>query len=174
VDSGAIKQIKNEREIIMNDQIKIEKFQIYVDADACPVVGVVEKIAKKYDVACTLLCDTNHILESEYSEVKIIGAGADAVDFALINMASKGDVVVTQDYGVAAMALGKGCFSIHQSGRWFTNDNIDELLMQRHMVKKAKRSSSKSHLKGPSKRTAQDDERFEESFEKMIIKAINS
>ena len=165
---------KNERETIMNDQIQIEKFQIYVDADACPVVRIVEKLARKHNIACTLLCDTNHILDSEYSEVKIIGAGADAVDFALINMASKGDVVVTQDYGVAAMALGKGCFAIHQSGRWFTNENIDELLMQRHMVKKAKRSSGKAHLKGPSKRTAQDDERFEESFEKMIIKAKNS
>jgi hypothetical protein len=119
-----------------------------------------------------LLCDTNHVLSSDYSDVKIIGAGADAVDFALINLCHKGDIVVTQDYGVAAMALGKGAYSIHQSGRWYTNENIDELLMQRHMTMKARRSSHKNHLKGPAKRTVEDDVRFAESFEKLIRKAL--
>jgi len=79
----------------------------------------VEELAIKYKIPVTLLCDTNHVLYSDYSEVKIIGAGADAVDFALVNLCRKGDIVVTQDYGVAAMALGKGAFAIHQSGRWF-------------------------------------------------------
>ena len=51
--------------------------KIYVDADACPVVRIVEKIAEKYEIPCTLLCDTNHVLNSEYSEVVIVGAGAD-------------------------------------------------------------------------------------------------
>lgn len=146
--------------------------RIYVDADACPVVSVVERLARQYKVSCTLLCDTNHVLASDYSEVKIIGAGADAVDFALINLCRKGDIVVTQDYGVAAMALGKGAYCIHQSGRWYTNNNIDELLMQRHVTKKAKRSFRKNHLKGPAKRTAEDDVRFAESFEKIIRKAL--
>ena len=147
------------------------KMKIYVDADACPVVGIVEKIAKQKNIAVTLLCDTNHVLSSQYSEVKVIGAGADAVDFALISLCRKGDIVVTQDYGVAAMALGKGAFCIHQSGKWYTNDNIDQMLMERHINKKARRSSGKNHLKGPKKRTAEDDERFAESFEKLIEKA---
>lgn len=142
--------------------------KIFVDADACPVVRIVEKVAKEQQIEVCLLCDTNHILQSDYSEVKIIGAGADAVDFALINLAKRGDIVVTQDYGVAAMALGKGCFGIHQSGRWYTNENIDQLLMERHMAKEARRASSKHHLKGPRKRTKEDDERFEESFMKLI------
>lgn len=144
--------------------------QIYVDADACPVVGIVEKIAKKYDLPVTLLCDTNHVLNSDYSEIKIIGAGADAVDFALVNCCKKGDIVVTQDYGVAAMALGKGAYGIHQSGKWYTNENIDQMLMERHLHKKARRASGKNHLKGPGKRTAKDDERFRESFEELVIK----
>lgn len=147
--------------------------KIYVDADACPVVRIVERLAKQYEVPCTLLCDTNHVLSSDYSDVKIIGAGADAVDFALINLCHKGDIVVTQDYGVAAMALGKGAYSIHQSGRWYTDENIDELLMQRHVTKKARRSSHKNHLKGPAKRMADDDVRFAESFEKMIRQALD-
>lgn len=90
--------------------------QIFVDADACPVVRIVEKIAEKYHIRTTLLCDTNHVLNSDYSEVIVVGAGADAVDYKLISLCHKGDIVVSQDYGVAAMALGKGAFAIHQSG----------------------------------------------------------
>ena len=150
----------------------IETMKIYVDADACPVTRIVEKIAKKYEISCVLLCDTNHVLTSDYSEVVIVGAGADAVDFKLISLLSKGDICVSQDYGVAAMALGKGCYAIHQSGRWYTDENIDQMLMERHLAKKARRSSKKNHLKGPSKRTPEDDRRFEESFERLIQKVI--
>lgn len=141
---------------------------IYVDADACPVVKIVEKVAKEQKISCTLLCDTSHILNSDYSDVKIIGAGADAVDFALINLCHAGDIVVTQDYGVAAMALGKKAYAIHQSGKWYTNENIDQMLMERHLAKKARRVNSKNHLKGPKKRTIEDDERFETSFLRLI------
>lgn len=144
--------------------------RILVDADACPVVGIVERIAEEYGIPVMLLCDTNHVLQSDYSEVKIIGAGADAVDFALVGQCKKGDIVVTQDYGVAAMILGKGAYGIHQSGKWYTNDNIDRMLMERHMAKKVRRTGSKHHLKGPSKRTEEDDKRFAESLERLIVK----
>ena len=137
------------------------KMQIFVDADACPVVGIVEEIAKKYSIPATLLCDTNHVLYSDYSEVIVVGAGADAVDYKLISICHKGDVVVSQDYGVAAMALGKEAYAIHQSGKWYTNENIDQMLMERHLNKKARR-------KGPRKRTEEDDVRFAQSFEKLI------
>ena len=143
--------------------------RIYVDADACPVIPIVEQVAEKNNIAVTLLCDTNHVLDSDYSEVKIIGAGADAVDFALINLCKKNDIVVTQDYGVAAMALGKGAYAIHQSGKWYTDENIDQMLMERHLGKKARRASGKNHLKGPKKRTEEDDVRFQRSFEKLVM-----
>ena len=110
--------------------------QIYVDADACPVVGIVEELAIKYKIPVTLLCDTNHVLYSDYSEVKIIGAGADAVDFALVN--------------------------------------LDRMLLERHMNKKARRASGKNHLKGPKKRNTEDDMHFRESFEKMIRKGMEN
>ena len=142
--------------------------KIFVDADACPVVGIVEKIAEKYDVPVTLLCDTNHVLASENSEVIVVGAGADAVDYKLISLCHREDIVVSQDYGVAAMALGKGAYAIHQSGKWYTDENIDEMLMERHINKKARRSSSKNHIKGPKKRTGEDDEHFAQAFEKMV------
>lgn len=146
--------------------------KIYVDADACPVIRQVERLAKKYVIEVTLLCDTNHVLHSDTSEVKVIEAGTDAVDFALIGLCKRNDVVVTQDYGVAAMALGKGAYCIHPSGAWYTEENIDKMLMERHLAKKARRASSKNHYKGPKKRTREDDERFEVSFEEMLRNAI--
>lgn len=145
--------------------------QIYVDADACPAVGIVEETAKKYKIPVTLLCDTNHVLHSDYSDVVVVGAGADAVDYKLISICHSGDIVVSQDYGVAAMALGKGAYAIHQSGKWYINDNIDQMLMERHLNKKARRSSHKNHIKGPKKRTEEDNERFAQSFEKLILMA---
>lgn len=148
--------------------------KIFVDADACPVIGIVEKIGKKYDIPVTLLCDTNHVLYSDYSEVIVVGAGADAVDYKLISLCKKGDIVVSQDYGVAAMALGKGAFAIHQSGKWYTDENIDRMLMERHIAKKERRSKSKHHLKGPGRRTKEDDERFEQSFVKLLGKTLTA
>lgn len=147
--------------------------KIFVDADACPVIDIVEDIATKYNILVTLLCDTNHVLTSDYSEVIVVGAGADAVDYKLISICHRGDIVVTQDYGVAAMALGKGAFAIHQSGKWYTNENIDQMLMERHLNKKARRALSRNHIKGPRKRTDEDDQRFAESFEKLLRKANN-
>ena len=141
--------------------------KVYVDADACPVTRIAERVAKEHSISVVLLCDMNHVLSSDYSEIRVIGAGADAMDIALINLCQRGDIVVTQDYGVAALALGKGAKAIHQSGRWYTNENIDGLLMERHMAKVARRKS-KNHLKGPAKRTDEDDRRFEDSFRRLI------
>ncbi len=140
---------------------------IYIDADACPVTHIAEEIARRHGIPVTILCDTNHAMNSDYSTVKLIGAGADAVDLALINLCKAGDIVITQDYGVAALALGKGALAVHQSGKCFTDDNIGGLLMDRHLAKKARRSG-KHHLKGPAKRTEEDDRRFAESFERLI------
>ena len=147
--------------------------KIYVDADACPVTRIAERVAKERGISVVLLCDTNHVLSSDYSEIRVIGAGADAVDIALINMCRPRDIVVTQDYGVAALALGKGAKAIHQSGRWYTDENIDSLLMERHMAKVALRSA-KHHLRGPAKRTVEDDRCFEESFRRLIEDCLES
>lgn len=96
------------------------------------------------------------------------------MDYALIGLCHKGDIVVTQDYGVAAMALGKGAYVIHQSGKWYTEENIDRMLMERHLAKKARRATKKNHLKGPKKRTSEDEERFEASFDMLIQKVLEN
>ena len=98
----------------------------------------------------------------------MVGAGTDAVDYKLISLCHSGDIVVSQDYGVAAMALGKGAYAIHQSGKWYTNTNIDQMLMERYLNKNSRKKSLKNHVKRPKKRTDADDEKFAKSFEKMI------
>ena len=143
-------------------------FTVYVDADACPVVRIIERVSREMNVPVELICDTNHVLASDYSRVRVIGAGADAVDFALVNLLKAGDVVVTQDYGVAALALGKRAYAIHQSGKIFSDDNIEGLLMDRHLAKKARMGKGKHHLKDPKKRTEEDDLRFESAFRKLL------
>jgi len=142
--------------------------RIFVDADACPVLRKAEEVAKKYSVPVTLLCDTNHILQSKYSEVRVIGSGADAVGFALVNLCQVGDVVIIQDYGVAAMALGKWAYAMHQNGWQYTNENIEWLLMERHLAQKAHRASGKHHLKGPRKRSEEDNLQFKDRLERLL------
>lgn len=156
----------------INDNEEGTTMRILVDADACPVVRVAEKIARQYSVPVTLLCDTNHVLSSDYSEIRVIGAGADAVDFALINLCGAGDIVVTQDYGVAAMALSKKAFAIHQNGKRYTDNNINSMLNQRYLAHKERRATGKNHLKGPKKRTAEDDVNFREAFEALLREAL--
>ena len=140
--------------------------QILVDADACPVVGIVEKLARERKIPVILLCDTNHVLNSEYSEVRVIGAGADAVDFALVSLCRKGDIVVTQDYGLAALCLARAARVLDQNGRVYDESNIDALLSMRHLAAKARRAGGR--VKGPPKRRPQQDEAFRLALEEML------
>lgn len=142
---------------------------ILIDADACPVIRKAEETAKKYDISVTLYCDTNHILSSEYSKIKTVAAGSDSVDFAIVKDCKTNDIVITQDYGLAAIVLAKKCACINQNGMLYTNENIDSLLFSRHISRKLRKSSKKSHLKGNPKRTSYQNESFCRNFEKLIL-----
>jgi uncharacterized protein len=145
--------------------------KILVDADACPVKDIIERVAKELQIPVLMFIDTSHILYSDYSEVILVSKAPDAVDFALINRTQKGDVVVTQDYGVAAMALGRRAFAIHNSGKIFNDKNIDQLLMERDIAKKQRRAGERisGHTK---KRTAADNEHFKTAFYQLCKKAV--
>ena len=147
---------------------------ILVDADACPVVRQVESIAQSYGLPVTLLCDEHHVMQSAYSQVRHVSSGADAVDIALMNLCRRGDVVITQDYGVAAMALGRGAFCMHHSGKRYTDGNIDLLLAERHAAKKARMASRKHHLRGPSRFTDEDRRHFAQAFETLLLEALHT
>lgn len=145
--------------------------KILVDADACPVKEIIINIAKKYNVDVWMFVDTSHILKSDYAKVFTVDKANDSVDIHLANNTEKGDVVVTQDYGVAALILGKGAKGINQNGLIFTNENIDRLLFERHIGKKVRRSGQRT--KGPVKRNSENDRIFEEEFEKLIKNSQN-
>lgn len=143
--------------------------QIYVDADACPVKEIIERVAKEKGIAVTMVIDVNHILKSDYSEIVTVSQGADSVDLYLINRVCADDVVVTQDYGVAALALGKKAKAISNSGLIFTNDNIDKLLFERFLGKKQRNASKgKKRMAHIPKRTSEDDKTFEEQFRQLL------
>ncbi|MBQ8699201.1 MAG: YaiI/YqxD family protein [Schwartzia sp.] len=148
--------------------------KILVDADACPVVRQIEAVARKHHVPVILLCDTNHILQSKYSEVRTIGAGADAVDFALVNLCHAGDIVVTQDYGLAAMALGKKAYAVHSSGLRYTDENISRLLEERHMVKELRRSSRNANLRGIKNLMKKADGGFKAVLGNLLLEALEN
>lgn len=147
--------------------------RILIDADACPVVREAVEAAKRREIPVTLLCDEHHILFSDYAEVRHISSGADAVDIALMNLCRRGDIVLTRDYGVAAMALGRGAYAIHHTGKRYTDENIDLMLMERHMARKARRASGKHHLHGPAKFTTEDRARFAEAFSLLLQDACS-
>ena len=140
--------------------------KILVDADACPVKEIIARLAKQRNIPVTMLIDTSHELNDGYSEVITVDKQADSVDFALMGLLTREDVVVTQDFGLAAMVLGKGSRAVNQNGLVYTNVNIDKLLMERHIGAKVRRSGGR--IKGPAKRTKEDDERFEAVFVKLL------
>ena len=142
--------------------------RILIDADACPVTKIAEKVAENNNIELIFYCEVNHIMKSDYGKVITCDAGADSVDLKLINSSQKGDIIITQDYGVAALALGKGAYPIHQSGKIYSDGNIDGLLYDRHIGKKMRNSGKKTHLKGPKKRTEEDDKNFEASLINLI------
>ena len=76
---------------------------------------------------------------------------------------------ISKRNGEALVQIFVDADAIHQSGKWYTNNNIDQMLMERHLNKKARKSSHKNHIKGPKKRTEEDDVRFAQSFEKMLM-----
>ena len=140
--------------------------QILVDADACPVKQIIVRVAKQRGIPVTMLIDTSHELNDGYSTIVTVDKQADSVDFALMSLLTRDDLVVTQDFGLAAMVLGKCARAVNQNGLIFTNDNIDKLLMERHIGAKIRRGGGRT--KGPAKRTSEDDDRFEAAFVRLL------
>ena len=140
--------------------------QIFVDADACPVKDIIVRIARENNLPVTMIIDSSHELNDQYSTVITVEKGKDSVDLVLINQVKRGDIVVTQDYGLAALVLGKSAKAINQNGLVFSNENIDRLLMERHVGQKIRRGGGRT--KGPGKRTREDDERFEKALLQII------
>lgn len=139
---------------------------ILVDADACPVKDIIKKIAREHNLPVILFVDTSHILSDDYGEVITVDKGRDGVDIALINKTRKNDIIVTQDYGLAALVLGKGAGALNQNGLIYTAQNIDKLLFERHLGQKVRQAGGRT--KGVPKRTRENDQHFESALRKLI------
>lgn len=140
--------------------------RILIDADGCPVTGIAVKTANEYGIQVIIVCDTSHMFDFENAKIITVSKGADSADFALVNIVEKNDLVITQDYGLSAMALSKKGIVINQNGLIIDEKNIDTLLAARHISKKAR--MNKKHLKGPSKRTEQQNKDFEKSLRGIL------
>lgn len=140
--------------------------RILIDGDGCPVVDLTIKISRKFNIEVIIMCDTSHIFNKDGAKTMVFSKGADSVDFALINLLKKDDIVITQDYGLAAMAINKASYVINQNGLIYSNENIDRLLYSRHISKKIRKSGGKT--KGPKKRTKEDDINFEKTLNEIL------
>ena len=144
--------------------------RILIDADGCPVVNETIKVAHKFNLESIIFCDTSHNFNEKNIKVIVVSKGIDAVDFAILNNIEKGDIVITQDYGLASLVLSRNSYAINQSGMVYTNENIDELLYSRYISKKMRNSGAR--IKGPKKRDKSQDIIFKENLEKLILNII--
>lgn len=142
--------------------------KVLVDADGCPVVSICTALCKEYDIPVLLFCDWAHQFDIPNVCVITVAKGADSADFALVNRVEPGDIVVTQDYGLAAMCLVKKAAVLNQNGLIFTDENISACLMSRHAAKKARMAGK--HLKGPKKRVEEQNTAFEKAFLALLHK----
>lgn len=118
--------------------------RIYIDADGCPVVDSTLRLAAAHRVETVILCDTSHEIQRPGVQTVTVSKGADSVDFALVNRLAPGDVVITQDYGLAAMCLAKRAKVLHQDGMRYSPDNIDALLLARHTARKIRQAGGRA------------------------------
>ena len=139
---------------------------ILIDADGCPVVDLTLQIAKQFGIPVIILCDTSHQIECEGAQTLVFDKGADSVDFALVNRVKPGDLVVTQDYGLASMCLARCARVLNQNGLEYTADNMDALMLRRYENKKLLRAGK--HPKGAFKRTKEQNMAYKNALEKIL------
>lgn len=140
--------------------------RVLIDGDGCPVVDTAVGLCRERKVQCLLMCDTAHEFHREGAQTLTFDKGADSVDFALANRVHAGDLVITQDYGLASMCLARGARVLHQDGWEYTSWNIDALLLQRHEAKKYRLSGGRT--KATPKRTEQQNRAFHSAMAQLL------
>jgi uncharacterized protein YaiI (UPF0178 family) len=153
-------------EIIFIGEIMMK---IYVDADACPVKDIIISEGTKAETPVILVTSFSHFSTAEQPsgvETIYVDSGADAADYRIMKLAQKGDIIITQDYGLASLGLAKGCTVLHHTGYSYTNENIDQLLQTRYLSAMARKSGKRT--KGPKPFTAEDRENFRMHFKRAI------
>ena len=141
--------------------------RVLIDADGCPVVDISLRLSKEARFECHIFCDSSHEFERDGATTHTVPKGADSADFYLVNFAKPGDVVITQDYGLASMALSRGARVINQDGLEYTEFNIDALLLARHTAKKIRNAGGR--LRGAPPRKREQNESFERKLSEILL-----
>lgn len=141
--------------------------RVLVDADACPrsVLTILRCLQSEYGFRLTTVASFNHDIAGE--DHVMVGDGPDEADLALLNRTRKGDIVITQDWGLAALVLARGGLALSPWGHEYKSDRIDFMLDERY--KKAKVRRAGLQTRGPAKRTAEDDLRFERTLRRLLV-----
>ena len=142
--------------------------KIIVDGDACHGISIIENLAKKNEVELIVYCDIHHFITLDYGEVRVVDSGFQSVDMKVSNECKENDIVVSQDYGVAAICLGKKANVISPKGYIYSNENIDDLLEQRHISAKIRRAGGRTQ--NAKKRSREDDHRLQKSLIYLLKK----
>lgn len=141
---------------------------IIVDADACPVKQEIISTAAGFSIKVCMVASYDHRL-SDHAGVEIVQVDCSnqSADLYIVNRTRKGDIVVTQDYGLACIALAKGALVISPRGEEYTNDNINYLMERRHVQAQIRRGGGRT--KGPKPILAEDRERFQQKLTKVLL-----
>ncbi len=148
--------------------------KIFVDADASPVQNEVIEICRAYDIHGVFIKSYSHFSHTDlpsFIDTIYVDSASDAADYKIVQTVAKGDIVITQDYGLAALCLGKGCHVLHHKGFQYTKTNIDELLAKRHAGAQARKAGFKT--KGPKPFTNEDREKFYERLTVLVEKILH-
>ncbi|MEK4554247.1 YaiI/YqxD family protein [Jeotgalicoccus sp. FSL K6-3177] len=143
--------------------------KVIIDADACPVKDIVIKETKDENIEVVLVSSLSHFSSKELdSHVRTIyvDAGPDAADYKIVQLAEAGDVIVTQDYGLASLLLPKGCTVLHHTGFEYNKMNMDYLLETRHMSSVIRRGGGRT--KGPKALSQEDKNSFLKAFQEVL------
>ncbi|MFW6000752.1 MAG: YaiI/YqxD family protein [Halanaerobium sp.] len=140
--------------------------RILVDGDGCPVIDIIQQTAELYQIELIVYTDLNHKHNLRYGKLITVDQGYQSVDMELYNNIKEDDIVITSDYGLAALALSRKAEVISFSGREFTDENIERLLLQRHIHLKERRKTGRHTTH--KKRTTLDDKRFKKKIDKKL------
>ena len=124
------------------------------------------ELGRKYNIPVWTVASFDHKIESDHPI--IVGNDSQEADIKIMNLTETGDVVITGDWGLAAMVVGKGAKCLSPMGKEFHQENMEFLLEEREAKAKFRRGGGRT--RGPKKRTSQDDERFASCLEKILLR----